>query len=547
MSLRRPFQSARPAGGSPVGDAVAGVELAAMSIPQSLGYASIAGMPAVSGLYTLLLPLIGFAAFGSSRYLVVAADSATAAILAGGIASLPPGRTLDYATQVAWIALFTAVFLLAARLLKLGFLADFLSQTVLTGFLTGVGLQVAIGVLGPITGIPVGSHRTVQQIGELSGAISHVQWQTVGVSAFTLVLIVLCMRLLPRIPAPLLAVVASIAVGAGGWFSRLGIATVGAVTPGLPHLRMPLAPWRELEPLMPIAASCFVMILTQSAATARTCAFNHHQRLDENDDLTGLAAANALAAISGAFVVNGSPTQTTVVESLGAKSQLAQLTAAVVVGAVLMWSTGPLQYLPRCVLGSIVLLVAVRLMKFSELGAMRRESPGEFWLAAAAAVVVLLVGVEEGIVAAMVVSLARIVQHSYRPHTGVLLPDERGVWRSEPATPGAITEPGLIAYRFGAPLFYANAGRFADEIRGLVAGSKQPLRWLVVDAGAITRIDFSAAAVIRDLQVELKQREIGMVWTHVEPPLEADLLRHRLEPRIFDKLHDAVDAFHRAK
>ena len=218
---------------------------------------------------------------------------------------------------------------------------------------------------------------------------------------------------------------------------------------------------------MPVAFSCFVMIVTQSAATARIYAVRHHQRLDENADLTGLAAANGLAAFSGTFVVNGSLTQTGVVEGAGSSGQFAQICCRLWWGRCFSFSRIRSQYLPRCVLGAIVFIVAIRLLKFKELGAIRRESPGEFWLAAVTAVVVVVVGVEQGIVLAMVMSLLRIVQHSYHPHTAVLVEGEGGLFQLTAPVPGAVSEPGLVIYRFGAPLFYANAGRFADEIRGL--------------------------------------------------------------------------------
>ena len=219
------------------------------------------------------------------------------------------------------------------------------------------------------------------------------------------------------------------------------------------------------------------MIVAQSAATARFYAARHHQTLDENDDLVGLAAANAVAGLSGTFVVNGSPTQTAMVESSGGRSQLAQISTAVVVAIVLLFLTKPLQFLPRCVLGAIVFIIAVRLIDLRRLASIRRESPGEYVLALITAVVVVLVGVEQGIVLAMVMSLLRIVQHTYRPHTGVLVSENGVYWKLEPPEPGATTEPGLILYRFGAPLFYANAGRFAEEIRTVVwTGSAPSIR-----------------------------------------------------------------------
>jgi MFS superfamily sulfate permease-like transporter len=210
---------------------------------------------------------------------------------------------------------------------------------------------------------------------------------------------------------------------------------------------------------------------------------------------------------------------------------------------VLLFFTKPLQYLPRCVLGAIVFIVAIRLLKLKELRDIRRESPGEFWLAATTAVVVVAAGVEQGIVLAIVMSLLRIVQHSYHPHTAVLVEEQGGFFQLTAPIPGAISEPGLVIYRFGAPLFYANAGRFADEIRGLAGPSG--VRWVLVDAGPITKVDYSAARTIRELLTELADRHVELALAHVEPELQADLDRHQLTPLIgpahlFDKLHDAI-------
>jgi MFS superfamily sulfate permease-like transporter len=290
------------------------------------------------------------------------------------------------------------------------------------------------------------------------------------------------------------------------------------------------------------------MIVAQSAATARVYAERHQQRLDENEDLVGLAVANASAALSGTFVVNGSPTQTAMVESSGGQSQLAQVATAGMVALVLLFVTHPLQYLPRCVLGSIVFIIAIKLVDLRGLASIRRESPGEFALAATTAAVVVLIGVEQGIVLAMVLSLLRIVRHSYRPHTGVLVAGEGGTWELTPAVPGTFTEPGLVMYRFSAALFYANAGYFSEEIRAIVGPAPTPVRWLVVDAEAITNIDYTAARVVRQLLRDLSASGVTVAFARVAFFLRADLDRHHLtdvigKENLFARIHDALAAY----
>ena len=543
------FQSARPLSGTrAVRDALAGVQLAAMNIPQALGYTKIAGTPVVTGFYTLLLPPLAFAAFGSSRYLVVAADSATAAILSGGLIGMAPLGSARCVELTSLVALLTALFLLAARLLKLGFLADFLSQTVLIGFLTGVGFQVGIAVLGEMLGLEIASHRTIFQLRDVLHNLPHVHLPTVALSAVVVVGVLSLIRLFPKFPGPLVAVVCAVAASEIWNFAGHGITIIGPVTGGLPHLGLPHASSKDLQMLIGIAGSCFVMILAQSAATARFYAERHHQSLDENADLVGLSAANAAAAFSGTFVVNGSPTQTTMVERSGGCSQLAQISTSIVVAVVLLCLTKPLQYLPRCVLGAIVFIIAIKLIDLRKLASIRRESPGEFWLAVTTAVVVVGVGVEPGIILAMVLSLLRIVRHSYHPHTGVLVADGDAAWRLSPPVFGAMTIPGLAIYRFGAPLFYANAGRFTHEIRAVVGSAPSPVRWLVVDAEAITNIDYTAARMLHDLHQGLSQADVTLAFARVSDYLQSDFDRHHITEvigaeMIFAHLHDALNAF----
>ncbi|WP_262965204.1 SulP family inorganic anion transporter [Methylobacter psychrophilus] len=526
-------------------DALAGLTLAAMNIPQVLGYTRIAGTPAVTGLYTALLPLLMFAIFGSSRHLVVAADSATAAIFSSGLSGMAPQASVKYMTLVCMVALLTAALLLLARIFKLGFLADFLSRTVLIGFLTGVGFQIIIAMLGEMSGIPVNAHKTIVQLQQIVDGLPQVNLPTLGISALVITSILGCRHFLPKLPIPLIVVMAGIGASHAYNFSGYGIAVIGPVPGGLPSLSFPAVSWDELLKLVPIALSCFVIIIAQSAATSRVFAVRHHERVDEDADILGLAAANTAAALSGAFVVNGSPTQTAMADLAGARSQMAQLVFAGIVLLVLLFFTGPLQYLPRSVLAGIVFTIAIGLIDFKSLRDIRSESPGEFNLAIITAVVVALVGLEQGILLAVTLSLLRHVRHSYRPHTMVLIPDNSGRWLPTSALPGVETEPGLVVYRFGADLFYANDNRFADEVRALIEHAPTPVRWFIVDAGAMTDIDYSAARSLLDLCTDLKRYGVTLVFGRVNTYLRADMNRHGItsvigDEFIFSTLHEAI-------
>jgi sulfate permease, SulP family len=528
-------------------DAIAGVTLASMNIPQVLGYTRIAGTPVVTGLYTVLLPLVAFAVFGSSRHLVVAADSATAAIFSASLSRMAKPASENYMALVGMVALLTAGFLFLARIFKLGFLADFLSRTVLVGFLTGVGFQVGIAMLGDMLGVAAPSHRTLIQVEEILQDLRGINLPTLGLSALVAGSILLGHRLVPRLPVALFAVVGTIAASATFRFAERGIAVIGPVPGGLPSIKLPEVGWDDILALLPVAASCFVMIIAQSAATSRVYAVRHDERVDEDADILGLAAANAAAAASGTFVVNGSPTQTAMADSAGARSQFAQLVFAGIVLLVLLFLTGPLQYLPRCALASIVFTIAVGMVDAKGLRAIFRESPGEFYLAVFTAAAVVAIGVEQGILMAIALSLIRHVQQSYRPHTMVLTPNATGRWVPAPATPGSETEPGLIVYRFGADLFYANENRFADQVRALVQHAPTPVRWFIVDAGAIPDIDYSAARSLRDLLDDLDRQGVQVVFARVSPYLRSDMDRHGVtaavgDTHIFTTLHEAIAA-----
>jgi SulP family sulfate permease len=445
------------------------------------------------------------------------------------------------------VAMLTAGILFLAWIFKLGFLADFLSHTVLVGFLTGVGFQVGIAMLNDMLGVTVSSRSTLVQAWEILQGLPQSNIATVMLSMLVAGSILLGNRIVPRLPFSLFAVVGTIAASALFHFAERGIAVIGPVPGGLPPIGLPDLTWSEVLALVPVAASCFVMIIAQSAATSRAFAMRYHESVDEDADILGLSAANAAAAVSGAFVVNGSPTQTAMADRAGARSQVAQVVFAGVVLLVLLFLTGPLQYLPRCVLASIVFTIALGMIDVTGLRNIRRESPGEFYLAVVAAAAVVAIGVEQGILLAIALSLFRHVRHSYSPHAMLLTPDITGQWVPTPAAPGEETEPGLIIYRFGSDLFFANAKRFADQVRALVVCAPTPVRWFIVEASAITDIDFSAAQSLRDLIDELKRRGVRIVFARVSPYLRSDMDRHHItdavgEKWLFTTLHDAITA-----
>jgi high affinity sulfate transporter 1 len=540
-------------------DVVAGVTLAALAVPEVLGYTKIAGTPVITGLYTILLPILAFALLGSSRHLVVGGDSATAAILYAGIAALGVAGLQPYTSQ--WLALaslaalVTGALLFLARLARLGFLAAFISRTVLIGFLTGVGIQVAMGQLAGMLGVPsphvsakatsgdvIKFWDTLKELGQTSGA-------TLAVSLAVLATLIVFGRWVRAVPGGLVAVVGAIAVSWIFDLSSHGVSTLGPVPSGLPHIGLPRGvTWTDAGGLLATSVSMVLVILAQSAATARAYAVKYEERLVENDDLLGLTAANLAAGLSSAFVVNGSPTKTEMVDEANSRTQVAQLTTAAVVALVLLFLTNPLQYLPNAVLAAVVFLIGLKLVNVRDMRGIWRLRRDEFWVAATTAAVVVSLGVEQGIVLAIVLSIVLHVRRHYSPHDDVLAWDAAGRLTTLRPLPGTVSEPGLVVYRFGVGLFYANAERFAEEIQGLVDVPTPP-RWFVLMADAMDDVDYTGGEVLGELADQLARRGIVLAIAAPSPHLRVELDRFgivdKIGPdRIFDSPREARDAFH---
>ena len=531
-------------------EALAGLTLAALGIPEVLGYATIAGMPVETGLYTLLLPMAVFAILGSSRHLVVAADSATAAILAAALSGLAVAGSERYVRLAGLAALLTGVLLLAARLARLGFLANFLSRTVLVGFLTGVGIQVAVGQLPAMLGVTAPSKQTLSKLLEVARALPHAHAADLAVSIGVIAIVLAARLVTRRIPGPLIAVIIAIGVSRAADLARHGVALVGPVPRGLPALGLPALGWHEATALSGVAASMFVVILAQSAATSRAYAVKYEEAFNENTDLVGLGAANAAAAFSGTFVVNGSPTKAQIVDSAGGRSQLAPLFTAAVVLVVLLLFTGPLAYLPDAALAAVVFLIAIELIDVKGMRSIRAVRKREWAVALIATAAVVVLGVEYGIVVAVVASIVDHLRHSYSPLNSVLVKSPAGRWQPVPVLPGARTEDGLVVYRFGTSLYYANASRLLDDITVLV-GQGGPLRWLVLDCAAIGDVDYTASGVLARVIEHVQRRHIRFAVSTVLGPVRQQLdqygISKALDPAAYyDTPGAAQAAFHAA-
>lgn len=526
-----PFDQARLAP-----DMIAGASLAALAIPEVMGYANIAGTPVITGLYTLLLPILAFVIFGSSRHLVVGADSATAALLAAGLVAMgATAESPEYVALASFAALMCAGLLVAARLLRLGFIANFLSRSVLIGFLTGVGIQVALGQVGGMFGISGASGGTIEKYLETLRAIpTETSVPTLAVSIMVLVVIVGLGRVNKAIPGALIAVVGAIAASYALDLSAAGVSTLGTVPGGLPTLSLPtdVVTVANASALLPTVISLVVVILAQSAATSRAYALRYGDSFDENVDLVGLGLANVGAGITGTFVVNGSPTKTEMVDSAGGRSQISQLTAGAVVVAVLIFLTGPLSYMPNAVLASVVFLIGLRLVDYRGMADIARLRVGEFAVASVTAVAVVVLGVEQGIIIAMALSIVEHIYHSYRPYDTLVTQAPGGALTAVAIEGNAQVAPGLVVFRFGAGLYYANATRFTEEIVGLVEGADPPLQWLGVSGAAIGDIDYSGAGTLRALHEELVRTGVTLTLCDLSPKVRKQLDAYGLTQKI---------------
>ncbi|MDP2287671.1 MAG: SulP family inorganic anion transporter [Actinomycetota bacterium] len=534
-------------------DVIAGATLAAVAIPEVMGYTSIAQTPLVTGLYTIIFPTIVFVLLGSSKLLVVGADSATAALLSAGLLSVGiAGVTPNSPEWLAYcgiIALICAGMLLLARVFKLGFLGNFLSASVLIGFLTGVGVQVLSGQIPEMLGVPKGTGNWFAVQLDWIKALPQISWPTFAYAAATLIIIVGFKRFAPRIPGAIIAVILLITISTVLDSASKGIAVVGAVQGGFPPIGLPQGvSMSNMADLVGIAFSCFILIIAQSAATSRSFAMKHGDRVDINRDIMGLSGANLAAGLSGTFVVNGSPTKTQILDSEKGRTQVANLTMALIALLFTLFFTGLLTNMPKAVLGAIVFLIGFDLIDITGLKRIAARRRSEFIIAVTTAAVVCAVGVEQGIILAIVISILEIIRRQYKPKDFVVSISPTGEPTYIASSPGVQSQPGLIVFRYDAELFYANASSFVDDVERLIDSAPTPVEWLILDASSLDDIDYSAGIAVAGLLDFLKARNVTFALARADSGLTTTLQKYGLmdrisADRIYGNLSDAVQAF----
>ncbi len=482
------------------GDVIGGLTVGAMLVPQSMAYAELAGMPPEAGFYAALGALVVYALFGTSRHLGVGPEPGTALLAAAGVGSLAGGDPRRYATLMAALALTVAGLCVLAAALRLGFVAAVLSRPVLVGYITGVGLTLISSQLGALLGLSVEADRLLPRIREVAGEIDGVHGPTLAVGALALAAILGLRRLAPRLPGGLLVIAAASVVVAVSGLDEEGVRLVGALPQGLPTPAVPGVSAGDVGRLVPIAAGIALVGFTDNLLTARSIASRRRERIDPNQELLALGMTNLVAGVSQGFPVSSSASRTAVPASLGSSTQVVSLIAAGFAVAALTVASPLLEHVPRAALAAVIVAAALAIIDVVGFRSLWRVNREEAFLAAVAATGVVVFDVLVGVVIAIVLSTLVALAHVARPHDAVLgdLPGVDG-WVDVDAYRDAVTEPGLLVYRFDAPLFFVNADRFCERVEAVLAANEGAEDWLVLDFEGVGALDSTAAEALGEL------------------------------------------------
>ncbi len=538
------------------GDIIAGITVAAYLVPQVMAYAQIAGLPAVAGLWAVLITLPVYAVLGSSRLLSVGPESTTALLAASVVAPLALGDPARYAVLAASLAIIVGLMCLAAWALRLGVLADLFSKPVLVGYLAGVAVIMVLSQLDKITGIPTTGTTFIDEMSSLWTNRGQLSWATLALGLAVLALLIIVSRLWPRAPAPLLAVVlAGIAVAVFN-LQQHGIAVIGEIPAGLPTVAVPSVDTSTLQALMLPALGVTLVAYTDNVLTARAFSRRSGQPIDSNQELLALGSANVGAGLLQTFPVSSSASRTVIGEQSGARTQVYSLVTAGCVLLVLLFLRPLLATFPKAALGGIVIYAALKLIEWKEFKWLWKFSRVEFAIALSATVGVLIFDILYGVLIAVGLSVALMLWKVARPHSAVLglVPDLAGMHDVEDF-PGAVTVPGLVVFRYDSPLFFANADHFreralsalASETHSAIADGHRRPRWLLINAEANVDLDSTAAESLDDLRQTLADRGVVLAMARVKQELRGDLERSGLlasigPEHIFPTLPTALDA-----
>ena len=567
--MREDGLAARPAGGGPArwvpglrtlreyerawlpSDLVAGVVLTALLVPVGMGYAQAAGLPPITGLYATIVPLVAYAIFGPSRVMVLGPDSSLAAVIAAVVLPLA-GRDPARAVALAgMLAVLTAIVILVAGIARLGFVTELLSRPVQLGYLYGIAVTIIVGQLTKLFGFSIDGRGLLPEArdfvqglarGEANGA-------ALAVGAAGIVVILGVRRRWPRVPGVIVAVGLGIAAVVVFDLGARGVQVIGDLPRGLPSPAIPDVRLEDLPPLFSGALGIALVTVADTTVLSQSLAARRGEVVDPNQELVALGAANLAAGAFQGFPISSSASRTPVAIAAGARTQLTPLVGAATIALLLVAAPGALRNLPQPILGAVVITAALGLVDPAAVRRLYQVRRSEFVLWLAAFVGVALLGVLVGILAAIVLSLGDFIRRAWRPHDAVLgREDELKGYHDLDRHPDGRQVPGLLLYRFDAPLFFANAGVFRRRVRGLLAAATPPVRWVVVAAEPITDVDSSAAATLGELLAELRQQGVTLAFAELKGPVKDRLLRYGLydqigADRFFPTVGTAVDGY----
>lgn len=505
-------------------DLAAGLTLGVVMVPVGLAYGALAGLP-LAGLYGSMLPLIAYALFGSSRLLIVGPDTAMAAIVAVAVAPLAAGDAGRLALLAAGLGVMTGMLCLLAGLLRLGFIANFLSKPVIVGFMHGLALVVAVAQLPKVLGITSAGETTLEQFANVLQRLGDTNPVTLAIGGATFVVILLCRRFLPRVPGAVVALVgAGLAVVLLDLESH-GVAVIGRIPTGLPGFSLPLLSLDDFDSLLPIALVAALLSFSDTVVTARAFAARSGERIDADQELLAIGVANLASGLSHGLPISASDSRTAVAEAAGSRTQVTSAIAALVVAAVMLWFAGLLYHLPLAALGGILMASAWTLCDLGEFVRLWRFRGISLAAALVTLAGVLALGIMEGILIGVVFSLILLLRALAFPPDGVLGRTPDGGWHDTAHRPDAVPVPGLLVYRFSAPLFFANCDLFRDRIAALIDTAPRPVTGVVVDGGAIHDVDLMACDMLVELDRELGERGIRLAFGNLRDRVRRDIER----------------------
>ena len=523
------------------GDIMAAVTVWAIVVPESMAYASIAGMPPEAGLYAATVPLLLYAVLGTSNRINVGPAASVAALSFATIAAFAPPGSEEFVSLSLLLAVLVGVVLILGGIARLGVIADFLSEPVLKGFIVGVAMTIALGQLGKIFGVHVEAEGLFEEVWELIRHLRDLHLETLIVGVVCLAALYLLDRWLPTVPSAIIVVVGSIV--AVNWFDLVdkGVAVAGEIPAGLPTFAVPTLDVSSLSALLPGAIGIAIVVFGESMALSKTFGSKHRERVDADQEMIALGGANAAGGLFGAFVTAGSNSRTAAAEGAGQNTQVSSLVVVALVGVTLLFLTGLFADLPEAALGAIVVHAVAGLIRLRPITNLRRRNTIDFWAAVTTLMGVLVFDVLAGLMIGVLVSLGGLMRRAVRPRTTWLIRDpESG--RYVDRLDEAPTDSGVAVIRFGAELFFANVGTLRDAVLSEVdANGPQAI---VLDAEAITDIDTTAEDEIAKLDTVLETAGVRLVFARLEPRVASALASGGVEvaSRDYRRIESAVEA-----